>query len=99
MKTEEVNGGAVENLNITAKGSAENMDGTQMMEEQCEMKGSKSCISVTRNQFTAQDNGICFMNISLKGEQVVDDRLITTVMLKEGELGGTETSKVLRLVP
>lgn len=99
MKTEEVNGGAVENLNITAKESAENMDGTQIKEEQSEMEGNKSCISVTENQFTTQDSRLCFMNVNLKGEQVIDDCLITTVMLKEEEQGGTETNKVLRLVP
>jgi hypothetical protein len=39
------------------------------------------------------------MNVNPKGEQVIGDCLITTVMLKEEELGGTETNEVLRLVP
>jgi hypothetical protein len=96
MKTEEVNGGAVENLNIAANESAENVDGAQIKEEQFEMEENKSCISITENHFTAQDSRVCFMNVSPKEEQVIDDCLITTVMLKEEELGGTETNEVLR---
>jgi hypothetical protein len=99
MKTEEVKGGAVENINITAKESAANMDSTQIKEEQSEIEANKSCSSVTKNHFTAQDSRICFMNVSLKGEQIVGDCVITTVMLKEEELGRTETNGMLRLVP
>jgi hypothetical protein len=99
MKTEEINGGAVENIKITAEQSAENVDGTQIKEEQSEMEENKSCISVTENQFIAQDSRICYMDVSLKGEQLIGDSLVTTVMVKEEEPGGTETNEVLRLVP
>jgi hypothetical protein len=93
MKNEEIEGGAFKNIKIAVERSAENMIDTQIKEEQSEIE------EVTENQFTAQDNRVCSVNVSLKGDQFVGDCLITTVMVKEEELGNTEEREVLRLVP
>lgn len=84
MKNEEIKGRTFKNIKIAAEQSAENVIGTHIKEEQSEIE---------------EDNRAHSVNASLKRDQLVGDCIISTVMVKEEELGGTEANEVLRLVP
>lgn len=83
MKNEEIKGRTFKNIKIAAARPAENVIGTQIKEEQSEIE---------------EDSRVRSVNGSCKRDQLVGDCLISTVMVKEEELGSTEANEVLRLV-